>query len=269
MAGTASTTTITTGKCPKHAFAPRVFPSPPKPCSAHHISPRKRAFCPSHRLRHASDIPVAGDDPVNLSDPTGLAVNLQGVAKWAEDPTNLYGTDNGYGNDCTDFVSRALHFGGGDPESVPWWFRGALQAAGPIAGPGVARLAGMDDHYWYRFGYDIFLTAQSYSWSVADDLAEHLKLNGSHWLVNGMDLSQSGCPESGSYELPSSVVPGDVIFADWSSGSFSGISHVGVLVSVNGQLEIAQHTFDRIDTFADWQKGGSDTHVWVVDPNQG
>jgi hypothetical protein len=72
MAGTASTTTITTGKCPKHAFAPRVFPSPPKPCSAHHISPRKRAFCPSHRLRHASDIPVAGDDPVNESDPSGL-----------------------------------------------------------------------------------------------------------------------------------------------------------------------------------------------------
>ena len=124
------------------------------------------------------------------------------------------------------------------------------------------------DQYWYSLdGW------HSNSWSVARDLAEHLKLNDSEWLVNGMDLSWASLSTAGLYYglygLPSDVQPGDVIFADWSSGSFSGISHAGVIVRKDGQLEIAQHSFDRIDTFATWERGGSDTHVWIVDPNEG
>jgi hypothetical protein len=56
----------------KHAFAPRAFSRSQNWPSAHHVSARRRAFCPSRRLRHASDISVAGDDPVNEVDPTGL-----------------------------------------------------------------------------------------------------------------------------------------------------------------------------------------------------
>ena len=37
----------------------------------------------------------------------------------------------------------------------------------------------------------------------------------------------------------------------------------------NGELEIAQHTHDRIDTFGDWDQGGPDTHVWIAEPSEG
>lgn len=215
----------------------------------------------------------AGDDPVNEADPSGLSVNLQGVAQWAKQ--NVGGGDNGYKNDCADFVSRALASpsGGDDPENVPGWLPAALTAAGPFAAPGVARLAGLDDHYWYRFGYDIFDTAQSYSWSVAYDLAEHLKLNGSQWLVNAGTSPTSSCGESN--DRWNQVTPGDIIFANWSGSNFSGISHVGVITSTASQLSeglvyITQHTPPQLNTpLSNWlQNGGSDVHVWVVAPNE-
>jgi hypothetical protein len=72
------------------------------------------------------------------------------------------------------------------------------------------------------------------------------------------------------YDLPNGIEPGDVIFANWKSGNFSDISHVGMITAVgNGQLSIAQHTINRIDSLLDWQNGGPDTHVWIVRPNQG
>jgi len=76
MAATASTTTLTTGGCQKHAFAPRTFSRSQNWLSAHHVPARQSAFCPSHRLRHASDISVASDDPVNGWDPSGLCWSL-------------------------------------------------------------------------------------------------------------------------------------------------------------------------------------------------
>jgi hypothetical protein len=72
MAATASTTTLTTGGCQKHAFALPPFLRPHERRSGHRVPARQSAFCPSHRLQHASDISVAGDDPVNETDPLGL-----------------------------------------------------------------------------------------------------------------------------------------------------------------------------------------------------
>jgi hypothetical protein len=72
MAGAAETTTLGDRRCRKHAFAARAFRRTLNGLSAHAKTARKRAFCPSRRLRHASDIPVTGDDPVNEKDPTGL-----------------------------------------------------------------------------------------------------------------------------------------------------------------------------------------------------
>lgn len=54
------------GKRVNAALAPRPPPAPlPVPRTSW-------PFCPSHRLRHASRIAVAGDDPVNEGDPDGM-----------------------------------------------------------------------------------------------------------------------------------------------------------------------------------------------------
>ncbi len=68
----------------KHAFAPRALRDGLNWPRHRHASARQRAFCPSRRLRHASGTSVAGDDPVNASDPSGLSTNaycvsLQGI----------------------------------------------------------------------------------------------------------------------------------------------------------------------------------------------
>ena len=73
------------------------------------------------------------------------------------------GPDDGFGDDCTDFVSRALAIGGGDPETV------------------LSDRSTSNDHYWYfsTFRYGRWW---SHSWSVAEDLAVHLNLLHSTWL---------------------------------------------------------------------------------------
>jgi cell wall-associated NlpC family hydrolase len=81
-------------------------------------------------------------------------------------------------------------------------------------------------------------------------------LNGSTVLVNDAGLKQSTCGGAPRCLLPAAARPGDLIFANWSRPSFGGISHVGMLVSVGGQLEIAQHTKDRIDTLQVRRAGG-------------
>jgi hypothetical protein len=62
---------LTTG-CPKNPLTRLPLPRPPERRPDHHVPARQRGFCPSRRLRHASDISVAGDDPVNEGDPSGL-----------------------------------------------------------------------------------------------------------------------------------------------------------------------------------------------------
>ena len=68
----AATASLTTGGCQKHAFALPPFLRPHERRSGHRVPARQSAFCPSHRLQHASDISVAGDDPVNSADPSGM-----------------------------------------------------------------------------------------------------------------------------------------------------------------------------------------------------
>jgi len=200
---------------------------------------------------------------VNNTDPSGLSVNLQGAASWAKANAGS-GNPQSFKDDCTDFVSRALYFGGGDQMNLGWdapWDK-------------------TDPDYWYDgtfswFGGIYQRQVSSDSWGFALDLAKHFQNNGSQFLVSGLDLKSadlsSNCSDSG-LDLPSDVQPGDVVFADWSSAMFdgngftTGISHAGMLVNNDGQLEIAQHTQDRIDTFADWQNGGPDTHIWIVAP---
>ena len=163
----------------------------------------------------------------------GSSVNERAAAAWAL--ANLYTAPEYFGDDCTDFVSQALLFGGGDRETGGWpptndqyWYL----AFGPRGG------------FWY-----------THSWSVAHDLAVHLELIHSYWIRYWRDAS-----------------PGDVIFADWSGSSFAGISHVGVITEMrNGQPLITQHTPSQRNVSLNYwlTRGGRDVHVWIAVPNMG
>ena len=173
---------------------------------------------------------------------TGL--DLAGAASWALNNVfgspGLFGPNDGFGDDCTDFVSRALAIGGGDPETV------------------LSARSTSNDHYWYfsTFRYGRWW---SHSWSVAEDLAVHLNLLHSTWLRYWRDAR-----------------PGDVIFVDWTSSSFAGIDHVGIVTGMKGgEPIITQHTpSQRGVTLHYWQThppklvdGRPNVHVWIAVPN--
>ena len=173
----------------------------------------------------------------------GTKVDLGGATSWAlNDVFNspgLFGPDDGFPDDCTDFVSRALAIGGGDPETV------------------LSDRSTSNDHYWY-FSTFKFGRWWSHSWSVAEDLAVHLNLLHSTWLRYWRDAR-----------------PGDVIFADWTSSSFAGISHVGIVTGMKGgEPLITQHTPDqRGVTLHYWLthppalvNGRPNVHVWIAVP---
>jgi RHS repeat-associated protein len=176
----------------------------------------------------------ADGDPVELSDPEGLAtVNLAGVAAWARQNYNthphLFGGDN-----CTDFASTALNAGGGDPQTR---FQTGVTS---------------NDHYWY------FLTAKyirwySHSWAVAHDLAEHLNLVGSHWLQS-------------IYQAR----PGYIVFGALYGGGFSSIDHTGVIVGMSGSgPTVAQQTRNVIESLLKWKQLYPATNFWIARPNAG
>ena len=97
-----------------------------------------------------------------------------------------------------------------------------------------------NDHYWYfsTFRYGRWW---SHSWSVAEDLAVHLNLLHSTWLRYWRDAR-----------------PGDVIFVDWTSSSFAGIDHVGIVTGMKGgEPLITQHTPSQ---------RGVTLHYWQTHP---
>jgi cell wall-associated NlpC family hydrolase len=164
----------------------------------------------------------------------GTKVYLAGAAAWGQ--ANAFGTNNGFGDDCTDFVSRALAIGGGDPETL------------------LFDRSTSNDHYWYystfRFGH-----WNSHSWSVANDLAVHLNLIGSSWIRHWRDAR-----------------PGDVIFASWKGSSFADVDHVGIVSRMyRGEPLITQHTpSQRGITLHYWFKHeGPHVHVWIAVPQAG
>ena len=177
----------------------------------------------------------AAGDPVIDLDPTGLAhVDLSGAAKWAY--RNINASYDGFGDDCTDFVSRALVNGGNDAMTVE---RPTPQYT-------------TDNKYWFLVWFraaDVW----SDSWSVARDLYYHLLDRGSHTIS------------------PKNAIPGEIIFANWNGNKPSGIDHAGIITGMkNGVPQITQHSPSQHTTLTYWLKtGGSDVHVWILEPKAG
>jgi Putative amidase domain len=161
--------------------------------------------------------------------------------------------NNTFGDDCTDFSSRALHLGGGLKEDIA-----------PF--PQVEQ---RDDSYWWRqqvFDGSTWRWFNSFSWSVAQHLLYFFSGQGSYFR-SYVKFSQ----------------PGDLIFVNWRNKGDSNpapgsnsINHVGVITAVNGaNIYITQHTNDRKNESLYRQAGqiswfayAPHLQVWVVVPSR-
>jgi RHS repeat-associated protein len=176
-------------------------------------------------------------NPVTQTDPTGLGVNRRGVATWAHNNVNSY--VNAFGDDCTNFVSRALHYGGGDPMHE-----------------GVVYDIQNDNYWWYDKAN--LRAPYSHSWSVSNELAKHLWLRHSYFIRYWKNATK-----------------GDVIFINWQGNNFSGIGHVGVVTGMwHEKPLITQHTPSQKDIPLNYwlthpAGGGHNAHVWIASPAPG
>ncbi len=171
-----------------------------------------------------------------------LCPNRTNEVTWAL--KNAFGSNNGFGDDCTDFASRALHIGGGlklDLAPIPW-------------DPTEQR----NDAYWYQVHYAIG-TFNSFSWSVAQRLANFFDLQGSYFL-----------------KYASNAQPGYDIFASWKGQGYFDINHAGIITVVNGTgIYITQHTYDRKNESLYRQAGrrswfayAPHLQAWIVVPSR-
>ena len=145
-------------------------------------------------------------------------------------PANVNGTYNGFSDDCTDFVSRAL-----------------AQAGYPFSyTPSVIVTDSTNDHYWYYFTVK-FGRHYSHSWSVAHDLYVHL-----------VDVKAQRITS------PKNAQPGDVIFANWKGTSSSGISHMGIITKMSkGFADHVALTVAEKCPLTYWLKQAPNVHVWI------
>lgn len=166
-------------------------------------------------------------------------VNLAAAAAWAVKNVNDATTYIHFSNNCANFVSTVLVWGGGDTRTF-----------GHPTTPG----NNTNDHYWY-LEYTPRYVLYSHSWSVAHDLFVHLTDIKSERITNVKD-----------------AVPGDVIFANWDGTSTAGISHVGIITKMSkGEPYITQNTPNQVNVpLSYWlTHGGKDVHVWIYRPNAG
>lgn len=166
---------------------------------------------------------------------------------------NWNGSNDGFGDDCTDFTSRALHRGGGLKMDI-------------------APIPQVDQHsdaYWYRvqaWDGSEWSWFNSFSWSVAQRLANFFFGQGSYFL-----------------KYAKNAKPGYVIFANWlnkqdptPAKGFYSIDHVGVITSINGKnIYITQHTHNRKSESLYRQTGRKSwfayaphLQMWIVVPSR-
>lgn len=186
-----------------------------------------------------------------LLAPPPSKFNAAGAAAWARANATRSTNPYRYPNDCTDFVSRALHLGGGLPERDT---------------EGLFPFNHTDDRDWYmRFlgARGVGRWVGTFSWGDSLHLLAFLKNNG---LARQVSLQAAR--------------PGDVIFVNWGKGgrdlpegqrdtsSPGGISHVGMIVGNPGSrarydVQIAQHTNNVIERLSDWRKPNPNLHFWI------
>jgi hypothetical protein len=169
---------------------------------------------------------------IAMADPA-LAYNGSGAAayadKWALGSNTLYPK---FSDDCTNFVSQALHAGGG------FNFVGSTSTT--------------DDHQWWIHPTKTGAWVWTHSWSVAHDLHTFLIDDVPGGIPEGSFSYDNGTNKAPAF-TPNSVVTGDVLFYDWGTGQ--GISHdsmqVGWGTDAYGYYGnwVDEHTSDRKHIF--------------------
>jgi hypothetical protein len=198
--------------------------------------------------------PNPSPPPPRGGQPPPNNFNAAGAAAWARANASSWPifANNGYADDCTDFVSRAMHFGGGMPER---------NVEGSLPGNHT------DDHNWYMVPVGLGHLIASYSWSSARHLRNFLRNAG---LAREVTLQAAR--------------PGDLIFVNWGSRghdlppgqrdttSPAGIDHVGMIIGNSFRdplardgydVQIAQHSTNTIENLFDWQLANPNLHYWI------
>lgn len=194
------------------------------------------ALRPRHRRRVLALISVVIVSVGGLPA-TAFAYNGGAAASWADQwalSVEPYGVPT-FSDDCTNFVSMSLHYGGGYPERQ-----------GSNIGPT------SNDTYWYMAVVGIWVWSNS--WTVAQD-----QYNFQHWKIPGG--TNEGSVNAGSngsnFEYPytpNSVVTGDEIFYDWNSDGH--LDHMSIQVGIGKDPTsgwsgnyVDQHTTNRFHAF--------------------
>ncbi|WP_327683275.1 amidase domain-containing protein [Kitasatospora sp. NBC_00458] len=137
-----------------------------------------------------------------------------------------------YGQDCTDFVSKALYHGGGMRTRQGDRTR---------------------DYAWWDQGYLFWKPFKSYTWSAAQNLYNHL--TGYRYTQSIMSVH--------------SAKPGDLVFFKWYTDR--GINHAAVVVSYGRKMELRQHgptdQTTLYDALARQRRFGTPVErFWIVRP---
>lgn len=164
------------------------------------------------------------------------------AADWAEEHWNDR-SDDIFDNNCTNFASNAVHFGGG---------------VGYRVGPGGT----LDDDTWEKTAsrgnswLDRHTYQRSASWVQAPDLHDFMVEHG------GREVSQADAQ------------PGDLVFWEDEQGTFH---HTAVVTgNIDGDVRYTQHSTPRVDASLDdrlaiqeTQDGSSQQkiHIVRVNPN--
>ncbi|WP_345042743.1 DNRLRE domain-containing protein [Streptomyces sannanensis] len=176
------------------------------------------------------DAPAVAIDADGFSpaDPNPLitaraSLNYSGAAAWAKKHAK---DKDEFGNDCTNFVSKALNQGGGMKMKSPGWYR--------------------SDHYWWRtYG---FLGNQTFSWAASNHLFSFFNKEAKvTWR-----------------KYDSQATPGDVVF--WKFKSNKPIQHAAMVIAKSGSsVTIAQHTSKyRTSTMAAARSRNHPYSVWIA-----
>lgn len=177
-------------------------------------------------------------------------VNRNSIATWAYNKGTLWDWDPLFGgDDCTDFVSRAMHFGGGLTEVVPARSQWASHDS--------------NRSKWYDVGLqpksrtNIFSWGHYYSktWSVAP------------WSY-AYQISRGGRPVARS-----AVRPGDIAYVNFYGSSASGIDHAAIVTQVHGTnpyvaQQSSPHQAEPIwkaGSTQSWQSGNAKMTPFFID----
>jgi hypothetical protein len=132
--------------------------------------------------------------------------------------------NNGYTDDCTDFVSRGMHYGGGWPE---------------IWRPGRSRIlpaSKQDPDAWYNYRYSVMglhFDATAHDWANSEGLAKYERRYVAYF-YKYVHRRTNVSPY---------IIPGAIIFAASHNENFSHIFHAAIVTRVTHRnLYVTQHS---------------------------